>query len=80
MTVRELKDVIESLPDEAEVVIYADHGQHFEYASETCITRDEMGIDLESVRFEFDNFDECYDHTEDYPVDGRVTGVVIFGD
>lgn len=41
MNIKELKEQIKDLPDDLEVVVYADHGQNGEWASEirkeTCV-------------------------------------------
>ena len=84
MTVGEFKDCIleKDIPDDAEIIIMADHGQHYEYASDTIVTRDNLD-DLEAVVFEYADFTNDYyddDALADYPFGGKVTGVVIFGD
>lgn len=42
MRIKELRKTISNLPDDAEVIVYADHGQHYEYASDTVVTRDNL--------------------------------------
>ena len=82
MTVKKLKEIIKDIPDKAEVIIYADHGHHYECAFDTFITRDNLEecYDLESIRFEYNDFTEgFYDDLSDYPFDGEITGIVIFG-
>lgn len=85
MKIKELKECIENLPDDAEVIIQADHGQHYEYASDTVLTRSnlEQHNDLEEAIFEFADFQNDYydeDALAEYPFTGEVTGIVIFGD
>lgn len=85
MTVKDLKEAINDLPDDAEVIVYADHGQHYEYASDSIITRDNLEnyYDLEEAVFEYADFQDDYyddDALADYPFSGKVTGIVIFGD
>lgn len=85
MTIKELRKTISNLPDDAEVIVYADHGQHYEYASDTVATRDNLENydDLEEAVFEYADFQNDYyddDALTDYPFDGKVTGIVIFGD
>jgi hypothetical protein len=55
MTIKELRKTISNLPDDAEVIVYADHGQHYEYASDTVVTRDNLENydDLEEAVFEY---------------------------
>ena len=84
MTVKDLKEAINDLPDDAEVIVYADRGQHYEYASDTVVTRDNLENydDLEEAVFEYADFQNDYyddDALADYPFDGKVTGIVIFG-
>jgi len=84
MTVGEFKDCLleNDIPDDAEIIIKADHGQHYEYASDTIVTRDNLD-DLEAAVFEYADFiNDYYDDyaLADYPFGGKVTGVVIFGD
>lgn len=88
MTIKEFKDIIKenNIPDDAEIIIQADHGQHYEYGSAYVVTRDcgiKERVDLETVIFEFDGFSNDYydDYAlADYPFGGKVTGVVIFGE
>ena len=85
MTIKELRKTISNLPDDAEVIVYADHGQHYEYTSDTVITRDNLENydDLEEAVFEYADFQDDYyddDALADYPFGGKVTGIVIFGD
>lgn len=85
MTIKELRKTISNLPDDAEVIVYADHGQHYEYASDTVVTRDNLENydDLEEAVFEYADFQDDYyddDALADYPFGGKVTGIVIFGD
>lgn len=84
MTIKELRKTISNLPDDAEVIVYADHGQHYEYASDTVVTRDNLENydDLEEAVFEYADFQDDYydeDALAGYPFDGKVTGIVIFG-
>lgn len=85
MTIKELRKTISNLPDDAEVIVYADYGQHYEYASDTVVTRDNLENydDLEEAVFEYADFQNDYyddDALTDYQFDGKVTGIVIFGD
>ena len=87
MTIKEFKDILKenNISDDAEIIIQADHGQHYEYGSSFVLTRTNLEEcdDLEAAIFEFDNFEDDYyddDALEDYPFSGKVTGVVIFGD
>lgn len=87
MTVKDFKDLIieNGIPDDAEIIIMADHGQHYEYASDTVFTRDNLESyrDLDEVVFEYADFTNDYyddDALADYPFSGQITGVVFFGD
>lgn len=84
MTVGEFKIYISDndIPDDAEIIVMADHGQHYEYASDMIVTRDSLD-DLDAAVFEYADFiNDYYDDyaLADYPFSGKVTGVVIFGD
>lgn len=83
ITVKELKELLKDIPDDAVVAIEANHGQHTELADSFVVTRenlDDMGYgDIDVVMFEWDNWQEAYDEDaiEEYPVDGKITGVLI---
>lgn len=44
MTIKELKRIIkaENIPDNAEIIIFADHGQNYEKSSSYAITRSKI--------------------------------------
>ena len=83
MTVKELKEFLKDIPDDAIVAIEADHGQHTEFANSLVVTRENLDDieygDIDVVMFEWDNWQEVYDEDaiEEYPVDGKITGVLI---
>ena len=83
ITVKELKEFLEDIPDNAVVAIEADHGQRTEFANSFVVTRENLdGMDyndIDNVMFEWDNWKDVYDEDaiEEYPVDGKITGVLI---
>ena len=83
ITVKELKELLNDIPDDAIVAIEADHGQHTEFANSFVVTRENFDdidySDIDNVMFEWDNWREVYDEDaiEEYPVDGKITGVLI---
>ena len=85
MTIKEFKEILneEDIPDDAEIIIKADHGQDYERTDGYMITRDNLKDcnDLEEIVFDYEGFENDYDEEAlaDYPLDGKVTGIVIFG-
>ena len=83
MTVKELKELLEDIPDDAEIMIEADHGQHTERAESFVVTRENLDDAVcnhaDELIFEWSNWKSCYDEdaVEEYPVDGEITGVLI---
>ena len=83
MIVQELKELLEDIPDNAEIMIEADHGQHLERAESFTITRNKFDDGVcnhaDELIFEWSNWKDCYDEdaVEEYPVDGEITGVLI---
>lgn len=83
ITVKELKEFLNDIPDDAIVAIEADHGQHTEFANSFVITRESLDDVVcnhaDELIFEWSNWKNCYDEdaVEEYPVDGEITGVLI---
>lgn len=83
ITVKELKEFLKNVPDDALVAIEADHGQNKEFAESFVVTRenlDDIGYgDIDEIIFEWENWEEVYDEdaVEEYPIDGKITGVLI---
>lgn len=83
MTVKELKELLDDIPDEAEIMIEADYGQHTERAESFVITRENLDDavynDVDELIFEWSNWKDCYDEdaVEEYPVDGKITGILL---
>ena len=74
MTVKELKEMLRNIPDEAIVYIQADHGQTPEQAGYINLTHQEDGLDYYG---EYINWNE--EEYEDAETDGldEVTAILI---
>lgn len=80
MTVKELKELLKDIPDEADVIIEADHGDHPEIAESFAITRNYLDTeDADDVIYEWEGWRKIYDEdaVAEYPTDGEITGVLI---
>lgn len=85
MTVALLKEFLESyeVPDDAVIFVEADHGQDKERAGSILVSRsvleDGEYTDPDSLIFEWDEYEECYDEDclEEYDPDGPITAVLI---
>lgn len=85
MTVKELVEELREygVPDDAEVMIEADHGQNKEYASGVIVSRTPKDTDCfgdpDAMIFEFSNWRECYDDdaVEEYNEAAPITAVLI---
>ena len=84
MTVKELKELLKGIPDNAEVIIETEYANHPEGVEYSTVTRSELADEfccegIENAIYEWDNWREVYD--EDavfaYPIDGKVTGVLL---
>lgn len=83
MTVREFKKYLErnNVPDNAEIVVIAEHGQNYEFVNDIWITRN-TERDLDAIIWEFDGYEDIYDEdcVERYPVDGSVMAICLSGE
>lgn len=85
MKVRELLDYIQEnkIPENADVFIFADHGQNGENASDACFSRSVDTDDYDEMIWEFDGFEDGYyneDVMEKYDKRGAITAICIYGD
>lgn len=82
MKVKEFKEylIANNVPDDAEIVIWADHAQDYERVDDVWITKSNDGH-FESLIWEFDGYEDVYDNdaVEEYPVGGDVTAVCLNG-
>ena len=83
MTVIEFKEYLKerNIPDDAEIVVFADHGQNFELSSGCNFSRSNLQRDMESMIWEYEGYENDYDedYLEEYPKDGKITAVTIYG-
>lgn len=79
MTVKELKEQLNYLPDNAKVVLQCDHGQNIETAHWINVSRSELSSDYGDMIFEYENWRNCYDEdtVEGYNETGEITAVLI---
>lgn len=84
MTLGRLKELQKELniPDDAEIYVYADHGQDFENAYCIEVSRSE-NLEYEDMRiWEWQNYKDTYDDDalEEYDENGKITAICICGD
>lgn len=83
ITVGELKGILSdmNIPDDAVVLIEADHGQNTESMISLVATRDDprKAYDFGDMIFEYDNWKDVYDEdaVEEYDVSRPICGVLI---
>lgn len=79
MTVKELKEQLSYLPDNAKVVLQCDHGQNIETAHWITVSRSESSNNYGDMIFEYENWRDCYDEdaVEEYDKTGEITAVLI---
>lgn len=80
MKVKELREYLSNIPDNAEILLECDHGQNIESGWSVVISRSEIeGENYEAMIFEYDNWRECYDEdcVNEYPANGKITAVLI---
>lgn len=82
MRIRDLKECLAKIPEDAIVFIECDHGQQLEEAYNITMSRSEVTEkhpDPDSMIFEYDNWREVYDEEsiEEYDENGKVTAVLI---
>lgn len=81
VTVKDLKDEFQSIPDDAEIYLECDHGQNKESAGTVVFSRSPIQEydDPDSMIFEWDNWREIYDKdcVDMYDEGGKITAVLI---
>lgn len=81
MTVKELKEYLQDIPDDAKVIVWAEAACHYEKAKVLIATRDKVDSegDVENAIYEYGGWECVYDKCEvdKYPVDGKITGVLL---
>lgn len=84
MTVKEFKKWVKDnkVPDCADIFIWADHGQNGELGSSCVVSKSDTIDGWDTMVWEYDNYEECYDEdvVDEYPKNGYVTAITIFGD
>lgn len=82
MKIKDLKRFLieNNISDDAEIVIWADHAQNYEFVDDVWVTRNTEKNPNELV-WEFDGYEDVYDEdaVEMYPADGAVTAVCFGG-
>ena len=80
MKVRMLKDILNGIPDDAEVIIEAEYGQNKEKAHFGTITKENLSsVDCNDAIWEYESWKAMYDEDciEEYPIDGTITGILL---
>lgn len=79
MIVKELKETLKEIPDDAKVFIQCDHGQNIESAYYIEPSRSVNTDCIEEMIFEYENWKECYDEdsVEKYDENSKITAVLI---
>ena len=72
--------IANNIPDDAEIVIWADHAQNYERVHDIWVSRNTEDY-YEAMIWEFDGYEDIYDSDafEDYPADGPVVAICIEG-
>lgn len=81
MKIKELKEFVKknNIPDDAEILIFADHGQDDEIANYITLSRDEVCEGDSSMIWESEEYEEVYDKDalELYDKNGKVTAILL---
>lgn len=80
MTVKQLKEFIADIPDNATVVVEAEYGIHKENAKGIYVTRERLeNENADELIYEYEHWQDYYDvdAVEEYPINNEITGVLI---
>ena len=83
MKVRVLKDILNGIPDDAEVIVLAQYGDKEELVDYCFVTREDLTeFDKDNMDFpinERENWEKIYDEmsVKEYPRNGKITGILL---
>lgn len=84
MTVKELKELLieENIPDDAKVVVWADHGQDYEYVDSFAVSKTKVEYDLGECIWEFDGYEDIFDEDalKEYRRLKKIKAICLFGE
>lgn len=83
MKVKELKEILSGVPDDAEVIVSAQYGDNEELANYCFVTREDLTEfdkdDMDIPIYERENWEKRYDEmsVKEYPRNGKITGILL---
>lgn len=66
MTVKEFKEILieNNIPDTANILVWADHGQDYEYADSFSVSKTKVDYDLDECIWEYEGYENDYDEED----------------